>query len=119
MLLHINAAEEVQRYNPFPPPSHFIFWFVFLDLYLKEPSFSVQSNSHHLGDCLSGTVAEANGMWLTATKAAVALVQPCSYHSRQLFMDFEQAGGYNVLLSLLEGSKVGCCVTILLLLHIF
>ncbi len=52
-------------------------------------------------------------MWLTATKAAVALVQPRSNHSKPLFMDFEQAGGYNVLLSLLKGSKVGC-VTILL-----
>ncbi len=55
---------------------------------------------------VQGTIAEASGMWLAATKAVVAVIRPRSSHSKQLFMDFENAGGCKVLLSLLKSSVV-------------
>ncbi len=57
-------------------------------------------------DCLQGTLAEVSGMWLTATKAVVAVIRLRSHHSKQLFVDFENAGGCKILLSLLKGSVV-------------
>ncbi len=81
--------------------------FPFLLLNFVFKAFSPSFESNPPVDCLNGKVVEANGMWLTAIKAAVALVQPRSHHSKQLFLDFEHAGGYYVLLSLLKGSTVG------------